>query len=182
MVAYVFYGPNATRPAHPAAVQLPVPPASWRVPPFVRLGANPALGVHDYRVMGWWRLAFQFQFAAAVGHSYALQTDGDMFMTADVNGQADVVAAMRARQAALATYCDPCFRGACSAPSVAPVTARSQPALSPLRRLRRGACHDFRPARVCALLFGDPRHGAGAAVTMALCNPGGRPRPVLGAL
>ena len=108
MQVYVFVGPNATRPSTDAAV-LRVPPESWTVPSYVRLDAHPQAAPREYRLMGWWRLTFQMEFAAAMGHDYVLQTDGDLFLTRPVAG-GSLVLQMREARADMACYCDTCHR------------------------------------------------------------------------
>jgi hypothetical protein len=105
---YVFVGPNATIPETDAVV-LPVPPESWTVPAYVRQDAHPEGAPREYRLMGWWRLTFQMEFAAAMGHAYVLQTDGDLFLTRPLV-RGDLVAQLRSANASLASYCDPCSR------------------------------------------------------------------------
>ena len=91
------------------AAVLPVPPESWTVPSYVRLDAHPLAAPREYRLMGWWRLTFQMEFAAAMGHDYVLQTDGDLFLTRPLAG-GSLVAQMRAARADMACYCDTCHR------------------------------------------------------------------------
>jgi len=70
---------------------------NWKVPTWIRPVSNWSQGwPEEYRLMGHWRLGFQFPFVRQLGYSYMLQTDTDVYINMPI--KVDLVKEARERR------------------------------------------------------------------------------------
>mmetsp|Transcript_39883 Transcript_39883/g.88648 ORF Transcript_39883/g.88648 Transcript_39883/m.88648 type:complete len:381 (+) Transcript_39883:198-1340(+) len=67
-------------------ILMPLDPGVWEYPAYLRPeGNNWSKGFSkDYRLMGHWRLAFQFAFARQLGYQYLFQFDSDTYVKSNI--------------------------------------------------------------------------------------------------
>ena len=89
-------------------IEVQLPAAAWTVPPWANQGGRGFSEADvDYRLMGLWRLGFQFHFARALGHTMLLQVDEDVRVGREYEW--NMVAEMQRNRYGAASYCVDCY-------------------------------------------------------------------------